>query len=129
MTEQGTYDAKVVQAYVPETTGDNDAFLCVDVTLDNGDEGTCRHRLGGDYVRIAQDVLKLLGLEWPDGLLRLDEVAEGLPVRVRVKHRSFNGKEYSNWYVVTSPPPMNKPALEKLVGRLGSVAAEGDVPF
>lgn len=128
---EGYYDGEIIGAWIEAHTQDElEAVLCFHVRLGDESEITCRHRTGGDYPQIAQDVAELLELDYPEGLHQIGSTA-GKAVRVKVKHRQSGARTYVNGYIVTNKAG-DRPETDqvaRMIERLKAKTSDDNIPF
>jgi len=131
MIEEGYYDATIVNAHVEvDEKNDGELVLSFNVRLE-GAEGvlvTCRHRTGGEYGHIGRKVAETLGIDWPNGLETIGDVA-GTKCRVHIKHKEGrDGRVFENAYIVV--PRESKPATaEQIKAGIEKLKLDDNVPF
>lgn len=106
------------------------AFTC---KLPNGGEVEVEQRMGGDkpIIReIAQDVAKLLGMEFTQsGLSRIGEtVGKTVTLRLKLNYDS-KGNQYENWNIVTGRRSKRVEGDEASRVLKDFFMDDGDVPF
>lgn len=132
----GKFTGRITATEFEQDNQEADGLVLVfHVTLDDGEDVICRHRTHGPYAHICRNIIKAFDLDWPAGVLDIDQLV-GREVPVSIKHKpGKNGNVFVNSYLdlggggnAPAAPDFVKAAVAKMAGT-GADGVDDNTPF